>query len=65
MERGQTHPPVHKGQSQCPYQEALLGLSLLPGPGHLWSLGGLQALVVLSAPEALEREREEAENTVD
>lgn len=39
-----------------PYQEALPGLSLLPGPGRLWSLGGLQAQAVLSAPGALGRE---------
>lgn len=32
--------------------EAPLGPSLPPGPGHLWSLGGLQALVVPSAPGA-------------
>ena len=50
-------PPVDRVRSGrvggCPYQEDPLGPSLLPGPGHLWSLGDLQALVVLSVPGAL------------
>lgn len=52
--------PSPSGQSRvgvcvgvCPYQEDPLGPSLLPGPGHLWSLGDLQALVVPSVPGAL------------
>lgn len=37
----------------CPYQEAPLGPFLLPDPGHLWSLGDPQALVVPSVQGAL------------
>lgn len=49
-------PQWTKSDLGCPYQEALLGPSLLPGPGHLWSLGDLQVLAVPSALGALGRE---------
>lgn len=58
LRQGRNPTPPPGGQRQvgmqgCPYQGVLLGPSPLPGPGHLWSLGGLEARVVPSVQGAL------------